>query len=113
MGIFSCSNENVNPFSAALAQVRHIIYLKGLESEFDVVSPAELGGLGSEQYTALNPQVLGTSVYDSAACLTCSPASSKEAVPLPQLTAATVLPPSCYYPGQDAAPPAAQRPVAA
>lgn len=44
------------PFSAALAQVRHIIYNKGLENEFDVVSPAELGGLGSEQYMALNPQ---------------------------------------------------------
>jgi glutathione S-transferase len=36
--------------------VRHIIYLKGLEDEFDVVSPAELGGFGSEQFIALNPQ---------------------------------------------------------
>jgi glutathione S-transferase len=37
-------------------QVRHIIYQKGLEGDFDIVSPMELGGLGSEQYMALNPQ---------------------------------------------------------
>jgi glutathione S-transferase len=36
--------------------VRHIIYEKGLENEFDIVSPSQLGGLGSEQYVALNPQ---------------------------------------------------------
>lgn len=36
--------------------MRHIIYHKGLENEFDIVSPAAVGGLGSEQYMALNPQ---------------------------------------------------------
>lgn len=44
------------PVSNHGARVRHIIYLKGLEEEFDVVSPAELGGFGSEQFIALNPQ---------------------------------------------------------
>lgn len=36
--------------------MRHIIYEKGLDNEFDIVSPSQLGGLGSEQYVALNPQ---------------------------------------------------------
>jgi hypothetical protein len=44
------------PVSNHGARVRHIIYQKGLEGEFDIVSPMELGGLGSEQYIALNPQ---------------------------------------------------------
>lgn len=39
-----------------MLQLRHIIYEKGLENEFDIVSPSQLGGLGSEQYVALNPQ---------------------------------------------------------
>lgn len=39
-----------------LLQVRHVIYHKGLEAEFDIVSPAVLGGLGSDSYKAVNPQ---------------------------------------------------------
>ena len=34
-----------------------LIYLKGLEDEIEVMSPAELGGLKSSEYCALNPQV--------------------------------------------------------
>lgn len=44
------------PCTRSPAQVRHIIYHKGLEGEFDIVSPMALGGLGSPQYNALNPQ---------------------------------------------------------
>lgn len=36
--------------------MRHIIYHKGLENEFDIVSPGVFGGLNSEQYLALNAQ---------------------------------------------------------
>ena len=43
-------------FCMCCDQVRHIIYHKGLENEFDIVSPTAVGGLGSEQYKALNPQ---------------------------------------------------------
>ena len=38
------------------AQNRYVIYKKGLESEIDITSPKELGGLRSEQYLALNPE---------------------------------------------------------
>lgn len=33
-----------------------LIYLKGLEQEIDILPPAELGGLKSSEYCALNPQ---------------------------------------------------------
>lgn len=38
------------------AQNRYVIYKKGLESEIDITTPKELGGLRSEQYLALNPE---------------------------------------------------------
>ena len=44
------------PVSNHGARVRHVIYSKGLEGEFDVVAPSALGGLGSDAYAALNPQ---------------------------------------------------------
>jgi hypothetical protein len=37
-------------------KVRHIIYSKGLEAEFDIVSPMTVGGLTSDAYRAMNPQ---------------------------------------------------------
>ena len=58
------------------AQCRYVIYKKELESEVDIVSPKELGGLGSEQYRALSPEgkmpllVLpcGTALPESEVC---------------------------------------------
>ena len=58
------------------AQCRYVIYKKNLESEVDIVSPKELGGLGSEQYRALSPEgkmpllVLpcGTALPESEVC---------------------------------------------
>ena len=55
------------------ARVRMVIYEKGLEGEIEVRSPADYGGLNSEEYRALNPQgkipVLilpdGTSIFES------------------------------------------------
>eukprot|EP00879_Flechtneria_rotunda_P024314 GHRR01025770.1.p1 GENE.GHRR01025770.1~~GHRR01025770.1.p1 ORF type:complete len:150 (+),score=41.99 GHRR01025770.1:715-1164(+) len=44
------------PVSNHGARVRHVIYHKGLEEDFEIVSPMEFGGLGSEQYKAINPQ---------------------------------------------------------
>ncbi|KAF8069416.1 GST3 [Scenedesmus sp. PABB004] len=44
------------PVSNHGARVRHIIYAKGLEGEIDIASPAALGGLGSAEYQAANPQ---------------------------------------------------------
>lgn len=41
---------------SSAAQNRYVIYKKGLESEIDITSPKELGGLRSEQYLALNPE---------------------------------------------------------
>lgn len=60
----------------AIAQCRYVIYKKELESEVDIVSPKELGGLGSEQYRALSPEgkmpllVLpcGTALPESEVC---------------------------------------------
>ena len=45
----------VRPRSST-AQNRYVIYKKGLESEIDITTPKELGGLRSEQYLALNPE---------------------------------------------------------
>lgn len=36
-------------------QVRHVIYHKGIEEDFDIASPMAYGGLGSEQYKAICP----------------------------------------------------------
>ena len=44
------------PVSNNGARNRLIIYWKGLEDKFDIKSPAELGGLKSDEYLALNPQ---------------------------------------------------------
>lgn len=44
------------PISNNGARVRFIIYKKGLDGEFDIKSPKELGGLSSPEYRALNPQ---------------------------------------------------------
>ncbi|WIA30397.1 hypothetical protein OEZ86_000482 [Tetradesmus obliquus] len=44
------------PVSNHGARVRHVIYAKGLEGEVDIVSPMALGGFGSEQFLAANPQ---------------------------------------------------------
>jgi len=38
------------------ARVRMLIYHKGLENEIDLKTPADYGGLQSEQYRNLNPQ---------------------------------------------------------
>jgi hypothetical protein len=56
--------------------VRHVIYLKGLEDEFDIVSPGTVGGLTSDTYKAMNPQCKmplllmpdGTSLPESEVC---------------------------------------------
>ena len=45
----------VENISCNSSQVRHVIYHKGLEGDFDIVSPMAYGGLGSEQYKAINP----------------------------------------------------------
>lgn len=52
----SCNWSCVHHTQKQTQQVRHIIYHKGLEGEFDIVSPAAFGGLGSDEYKALNPQ---------------------------------------------------------
>jgi glutathione S-transferase len=44
------------PHNPTHTQVRHIIYHKGIEADFDIVTPMAVGGLGSQQYAALNPQ---------------------------------------------------------
>lgn len=44
------------PVSNNGARVRHVIYSKGLEGEFDIVSPGTVGGLASVAYKAMNPQ---------------------------------------------------------
>lgn len=44
------------PVSNHGARVRHVIYAKGLEDEFAIVPPSELGGLGSPEYKKLSPQ---------------------------------------------------------
>jgi len=44
------------PISNNGARVRLIVYWKGLESTIRFVSPAEMGGLKSDEYLALNPQ---------------------------------------------------------
>ncbi|GBF97979.1 glutathione S-transferase [Raphidocelis subcapitata] len=44
------------PVSNNGARVRHVIYSKGLEGEFDIVPPSTVGGLASDTYKALNPQ---------------------------------------------------------
>lgn len=44
------------PVSNNGARVRYTIYKKGLESEFDIKTPKELGGLSSPEYRSLNPQ---------------------------------------------------------
>mmetsp|Transcript_46112 Transcript_46112/g.76214 ORF Transcript_46112/g.76214 Transcript_46112/m.76214 type:complete len:270 (-) Transcript_46112:351-1160(-) len=38
------------------ARVRFLIYLKGLEQEIDIATPAHFGGIASDRYRALNPQ---------------------------------------------------------
>jgi hypothetical protein len=53
------------------SQVRHVIYSKGLDDEFDIVPPSVVGGLGSEAYKSLNPQVgcvWGRGVRRGATC---------------------------------------------
>ena len=44
------------PVSNHGARVRLLLYKKGLESAVNIVSPMDLGGLRSEEYTRLNPQ---------------------------------------------------------
>eukprot|EP00775_Hariotina_reticulata_P011007 gene11007-11161_t len=44
------------PVSNHGARVRHVIYHKGIEEDFDVVPPKALGGIGSEQYKSVNPE---------------------------------------------------------
>ena len=44
------------PISNHGARVRFLLYKKGLEATVPIVSPMELGGLGSDEYKALNPQ---------------------------------------------------------
>ncbi|KAK9822713.1 hypothetical protein WJX81_006551 [Elliptochloris bilobata] len=44
------------PLSNHGARCRYIIYSKELESQIDINSPKELGGLASEQYLALSPE---------------------------------------------------------
>ncbi len=54
----SCSLRAVRQVDEATVrdvQCRFIIYKKGLEGDFDIKSPKELGGLTSESYKALNP----------------------------------------------------------
>ena len=43
------------PVSNNGARARIAIYAKGLESQINIVSPSELGGIKSEEYTELNP----------------------------------------------------------
>jgi len=44
------------PISNHGARVRLILYKKKLEAAVKIVSPGELGGLGSDEYLSLNPQ---------------------------------------------------------
>eukprot|EP00877_Chromochloris_zofingiensis_P012563 jgi/Chrzof1/7560/Cz02g28130.t1 len=44
------------PVSNHGARVRHVIYFKGLQDTFDIVSPGSVGGLASDAYKSLNPQ---------------------------------------------------------
>eukprot|EP00245_Coleochaete_scutata_P008107 TRINITY_DN2411_c4_g1_i1.p1 TRINITY_DN2411_c4_g1~~TRINITY_DN2411_c4_g1_i1.p1 ORF type:complete len:328 (+),score=40.82 TRINITY_DN2411_c4_g1_i1:56-1039(+) len=44
------------PLSNNGAQVRFVIYGKGLESEFDIKSPQTVGGMKSETYLRYNPE---------------------------------------------------------
>ncbi|KAI8466013.1 MAG: glutathione S-transferase [Monoraphidium minutum] len=44
------------PVSNNGARVRHVIYSKGLEAEFDIVAPGTVGGLASDTFKAMNPQ---------------------------------------------------------
>ncbi|KAK9805824.1 hypothetical protein WJX73_004301 [Symbiochloris irregularis] len=44
------------PVSYNGAKCRYIIYSAGLEDKIDTISPADLGGLKSPEYLALNPQ---------------------------------------------------------
>jgi hypothetical protein len=43
------------------ARARLVIYWKGLEDQFAITNPSEIGGIKSEEYLKLNPQV-GTSI---------------------------------------------------
>lgn len=38
------------------ARIRLLIYLKGLEDQIDISTPADYGGMSSDAYRALNPQ---------------------------------------------------------
>lgn len=44
------------PVSNNGARIRWILYKKGLEQEFDIIPPADIGGLKSEAFLQLNPQ---------------------------------------------------------
>ena len=44
------------PVSNNGARIRWILYKKGLEQEFDIIPPAEIGGVKSESFLQINPQ---------------------------------------------------------
>ncbi|EOD30932.1 hypothetical protein EMIHUDRAFT_202969 [Emiliania huxleyi CCMP1516] len=58
------------------ARIRLLIYLKGLEDQIDISTPADYGGMSSDAYRALNPQCKiptlllpdGSAVYESRGC---------------------------------------------
>ena len=56
VGLVPVSNLYDLPVSNHGARVRLLLYKRGLEDKVNIISPMELGGLRSPEYTALNPQ---------------------------------------------------------
>ena len=44
------------PVSNNGARIRWLLYKKGLEDDFDIIPPAQIGGVKSREYLAMNPQ---------------------------------------------------------
>lgn len=67
------------PVSNHGARVRHVLYHKGLEADFEIASPASVGGLASDAYKAMSPLgkmpllVLPDSepIFESEVCVCC------------------------------------------